>query len=231
MTDLRLEVVNRDGRLAEVEYRVRRLLLAGYTGRDRGSVLAHIHELEALGVAPPPRVPMVYDVDPSLLTTASNILVHGARTSGEVEFFLVPIDDTWLVGLGSDHTDREHEAIDVAMSKGFCPKPICQRVWRYADIREHWDELVIRAWVTEHGDRRLYQESQLSAFLTVDDLLASVRGAGHADLRGAVVFGGTVATRGGLSFGSRFEIELYDPRLDRSLRHAYDVEVAGTAVR
>jgi hypothetical protein len=79
---------------------VRRALLAGYTGRDRAQVMDHVRELEAIGVQRPPRVPMVFDVPPELLTTGTQL----------------------LVGVGSDHTDREQEAVDLDASKRACPK-------------------------------------------------------------------------------------------------------------
>jgi Protein of unknown function (DUF2848) len=40
---------------------------------------------------------------------------------------------------------------------------------------------------------------------------------------GCAMFGGTFAAKGGIRPSSRFEIELEDPVLKRSIRHAYDV--------
>ncbi|MGH2355590.1 MAG: DUF2848 family protein, partial [Chloroflexota bacterium] len=133
------------------------------------------------------------------------------------------------VGVGSDHTDRAHEAINVDQSKAMCPKPISRVVWRYEDVRDHWDSLELRSWVTDTEGRRLYQEGRLAALLGVDDLLAELRAAGHGDLRAHAVFGGTLPAIGGLVFGQRFEVELYDPVLDRRLGCAYDVTPAGQA--
>src|SRR5690242_1062302 len=90
--ELRLAIAERDGRLVPMQVPLRRVVLAGYTGRDRVQVAAHIHELERLGVTPPERVPMVWDVAPALLTTASRISVRGAETSGEAEFCVVAHD-------------------------------------------------------------------------------------------------------------------------------------------
>jgi len=210
-----------------VSPRIDEVLLAGYTGRDRASVLEHIRELESLGVAPPPRVPMVYVVDPNLLTTDDRITVQSPRTSGEVEFFLIPTaDDGLLVGLGSDHTDREHEAIDVAASKSLCPKVISREVWRLADVADHWDELEIDAWATIHGERRIYQTGTLASFMRVDDLVDAVRGAGHPELDRRLIFGGTLAVSGGFAYADRFECRLRDPVLERALTIGYDVVVA-----
>jgi hypothetical protein len=218
-----VSVVEADGRATSVSVPVRRVLLAGYTGRDRAKVLEHIHELEELGVAPPERVPMVYVVGPELLTTEPRVAVSGPETAGEVEFYLVPTADGLLVGVGSDHTDRKHEAIDVAASKALCPKIASREAWRYDDVRDHWDRIEIRSWVTDDTGRRLYQDGHLDAFMTVEDVLEEVRRAGRPDLEGHVVFGGTLPTTGGFVYGRRFETELHDPVLGRRLTCAYDV--------
>ena len=42
---------------------------------------------------------------------------------------------------------------------------------------------------------------------------------------GCAMFGGTFAAKGGIRPASRFEFELEDPVLKRSIRHAYDVIV------
>ena len=205
---------------------VQEVLLAGYTGRDRARVAEHIRELATLGVAPPARVPAVYTVPPALLTTEATIAASPAYTSGEAEFFLLPRQDgEVLVGAGSDHTDRQHEAIDVDESKARCPKPVCPLLWRYADLRDHWDRLELRSWITgpHAGAGRLYQEGRLAALLPVEDLLQEVRAAGHPQLQHRIVFGGTLPTIGGLAFGHHFAVELYDPVLDRRLTCAYDV--------
>jgi hypothetical protein len=43
------------------------------------------------------------------------------------------------------------------------------------------------------------------------------------DTSGAMIFGGTLPTIGGFAFGSHFEVELFDPVLERRLRCGYDV--------
>src|SRR5690606_30439461 len=47
---------------------IERAIIAGYTGRDRASVQAHIDELAAIGIPPPPQVPMFYPIPRELLT-------------------------------------------------------------------------------------------------------------------------------------------------------------------
>jgi hypothetical protein len=226
VSQLDLRIVEADGQISQSSTAVEQVLLAGYTGRDRATVMEHIHELEKLGVAPPARIPTVFVVAPELLTSAPGIQVDGSQTSGEAEFFLVPEGDDWLVGVGSDHTDRHHEAIDITASKSMCPKVVSSSVWRYRDVQDHWDQLQLRAWVTSDADgRRLYQDGRLGEFLSVRDLLGELHAAGHVDLLGRVVFGGTLPLLGGFAFAPRFGAELYDPLLERTLSCAYDVAV------
>ena len=40
---------------------------------------------------------------------------------------------------------------------------------------------------------------------------------------GCVMFGGTFAAKGGIRPAERFECELEDPVLKRTIRHAYDI--------
>jgi Protein of unknown function (DUF2848) len=223
MPHLNLHIQGADGRIAETAVGVRRLLLAGYTGRDRHAVMAHVRELEALGVAPPDRIPSVFVVDPWSVQVADAIEASGPETSGEVEVVLIRAGEGLLVGVGSDHTDRACEAIDIDAAKRRCPKPVASVVWRHGDVADHWDELELRSWMTDGIERRLYQEGTLAELLPVDELFDELRDLGFEPGRGTVVFGGSLPTLGGLRFGQRFEIELRDPVLDRSISWGYVV--------
>ena len=223
-TDVVLTLRSAGSQAGPLTVRVSGLVLAGYTGRDRASVLAHIAELEKVGVAPPARVPSVFVVPPRLALVADSIDVSDMRTSGEVEFVLISSNGGRLVGVGSDHTDRALEAIDIDRAKAACPKVIGPEVWRYDEVAPHWDRLELRSWSTLAGTRRLYQEGTLAEFLEVDRLTAELDTLGHPDGAGRVLFGGTLPLRsGGFEFGERFEAELHDPVLRRSLRVAYAV--------
>jgi hypothetical protein len=206
---------------------VRQLLLAGYTGRDRDAVLRHVRELEALGVAPPKRIPAVFVVAPELLRVTDALDASGPRTSGEVEVVLFHTDHGLLVGVGSDHTDRAHEAVDVDEAKMMCAKPVAPVVWEVADVASHWDSLELRSWTTGAGARRLYQDGTLAEFLAVEALIDELRAVGFADLAQTAVFGGTLPTIGGLVYGEQFDYELRDPVLDRSIVASYHITAPG----
>lgn len=148
----------------------------------------------------------------------------GPDSSGEVEPFLVSFADGLWIGLGSDHTDRKAEIVGIALSKQLCGKPVGWELWRYEEVEPHWDRLVIRSSATINGARVLYQESPLTALRTPRDLLRKHTGADTLP-PGTAMFCGTPGAIGGIRPGSRFEMELEDPVLGRTLRHAYDIEV------
>jgi hypothetical protein len=191
---LRLEVVSRKG-IKKMDFDVRRLLLAGYSGRDRETVIKHINELKEMGVPEPDSVPVLYEVDPSLLTTGGLIRVRSKTTSGEVEYVLLVVSrDEIYVTVGSDHADREVEKVDVLKAKKSCPKVIAPKVWPYQEVANHWDELVLRSVVELEGSRRVvYQEGTLSLILPPGELLRIF----NVKEGGTVLFSGTIPVKGG----------------------------------
>jgi len=202
--------------------KLRQAVIAGWTGRDPVARDKHIAELEQLGIARPASTPIYYRVAARRLTTADAIEVSGSDSSGEVEFVLIGSGGRIFVGVGSDHTDRKVEAYGVTVSKQMCDKPLAPVLWNFADIADHWDRIVLRSFATIDGARVLYQEGRLDGMLGVDDLIA--RGFDGGKLPdGCAVFGGTFAAKGGIRSATRFEFEIDDPVLKRSIRHGYDV--------
>jgi hypothetical protein len=197
-------------------------VIAGWTGRDPVARDKHIAELEAIGIARPATTPIYYRVAARRLTTADSIEVSGGDSSGEVEFVLIGWQGRIFVGLGSDHTDRKVETYSVTVSKQMCDKVMAPVLWELEDVAAHWDRMILRSHVWIGGARVLYQEGTLDAMLPVKDLIA--RGFGEKGLPdGCAMFGGTFAAKGGIRPASRFEFELEDSVLKRSIRHAYDV--------
>jgi Protein of unknown function (DUF2848) len=197
-------------------------VIAGWTGRDPVARDKHIVELEALGIARPASTPIFYRVAARRLTVADSIEVCGDESSGEVEFVLIGWQGRVFVGTGSDHTDRKVESYSVTVSKQMCDKPIAPVLWELEDVIGHWDQMILRSHAVIDGARVLYQEGTLDAMLPVMDLIA--RGFGGAGLPdGCAMFGGTFAAKGGIRPASRFEFELEDPVLKRTIRHGYDV--------
>ncbi|KYK46131.1 DUF2848 domain-containing protein [Bradyrhizobium diversitatis] len=200
------------------------LVIAGWAGRDAAAIEHHIEELAALGIPRPSTTPLYYRVAAQTLTQDSRLTVLGPDSSGEVEPVVVAMADGLWVGIGSDHTDRKAEASGIALSKQLCGKPVGAQFWSYADVEGHWDELVLRSWATIDGKRVLYQESPVSSLRTPRDLIRRYTGTDMLPA-GTLMFCGTPAAIGGIRPGTRFEMELKDPVLNRSLTHSYDVEV------
>jgi hypothetical protein len=200
------------------------LIIAGWAGRDMAAIEHHIQELAALGVPRPSTTPLFYRVAAQTVTQSACLSVLGPDSSGEVEPVIVAMADGLWIGIGSDHTDRKAEASGIALSKQLCGKPVGTQLWAYADVENHWDELILRSWATIDGKRALYQESAVSSLRTPRDLIRRHTG---SDLlpAGTLMFCGTPGAIGGIRPGTRFEMELQDPVLKRSLTHAYDVTV------
>jgi Protein of unknown function (DUF2848) len=197
-------------------------VIAGWTGRDPVARDKHLAELESVGIARPASTPIYYRVSARRLTMEDSIEVCGGESSGEVEFVLIGWQGRIFVGCGSDHTDREVEAYNVTISKQMCDKPIAPVLWELEDVIGHWDKMILRSYAWIKGERVLYQEGTLDAMLPVDGLLA--RGfEGKTLPDGCALFGGTFAAKGGIRPADRFEFELEDPVLKRTIRHAYDV--------
>jgi hypothetical protein len=197
-------------------------VIAGWTGRDPVARDKHIAELEAIGIARPATTPIYYRVSARRLTTEDSIEVCGGDSSGEVEFVLIGWQGRIFVGLGSDHTDRKVESYSVTVSKQMCDKVMASVLWELEDVIGHWDQMILRSFAWIGGKRELYQEGTLDAMLSVSELIA--RGFEGGTLPdGCAMFGGTFAAKGGIRPASRFEFELEDPVLKRSIHHAYDV--------
>jgi hypothetical protein len=199
-----------------------RAVIAGWTGRDPVARDKHIAELEAIGIARPASTPIYYRVAATRLTMEDSIEVCGENSSGEVEFVLMGWQGRIFVGAGSDHTDRKVEAYSVTVSKQMCDKPIAPVLWELEDVAGHWDRMILRSFAWIGGKRVLYQEGTLDGMLPVEELIArGFDGKGLPD--GCAMFGGTFAAKGGIRPASRFEFELEDPVLKRTIRHGYDV--------
>jgi len=227
MAMLDFAVLSTDGRMSELTVPIRTVVNAGYAGRNSAAIQAHIAELARDGVAPPPDVPMFYRLPRGVVCQEAIIEVTGHRTSGEVEYVLVVTSEGMLVTVGSDHTDREAERSNVAISKQICPNIVAREAWDFESVARHWDELVLRLWVTpEEGlPAVLYQEGLCAELLPPTALLDQVvsrlpEGTGE----GLVVFSGTVPMIEPLKlYGGSVICELEDPRLNRLLRCRYDV--------
>ncbi len=162
-----LEFDTEAGRIA---VSLRRLVVAGWTGRDRAAVDHHIEELAAIGVPAPSSVPLFYGVSPSLATQDADVTVLGLETSGEAEPFLLRTEGRLWLGLASDHTDRWLETHSVAHSKQACPKIVAGRLWDFASVEDRLDRLTLE---TSIDGGTPYQSGTLASIRPLADLLSA----------------------------------------------------------
>ncbi len=208
----------------ERTFDINALVIAGWAGRDRAKMEAHIRELEELGVARPKAMPTYYRVAAARLNTAPAIQHTGDTSSGEAEAMLLAQDGSLYLGLGSDHTDRKVEAYGVTVSKQMCDKPISDTFWPFEEVADHWDELMLRSWTVIDGARVLYQEGSLAELLSPESLIHGYAGADTLPC-GTAMLCGTVPAIGGIRTAARFECELQDTVLSRRIALAYDIDV------
>jgi hypothetical protein len=150
----------------------------------------------------------------------------GPESGGEVEFVLLQHDGRLWVGTGSDHTDRKVETYGVTVSKQMCDKPLAPEFWAFDEVEPHWDQLVLRSYAVENGERRLYQHGSVAAMLTPRDLIARLGITSGGTMReNTLMFGGTLVAHGGVRPTARFEFALEDPVLGRRIAHAYSVRI------
>lgn len=223
-----LEVVS-GNRLETIQFKVERMINAGYVGRNRQAVVDHIEELSKEGVPPPPSVPMIFPVLCHNITTADKIEVVGGKTSGEVEFVLLLNSRGVFVAVGSDHTDRDIERHSIIKSKQVCPNLISKQVWNYDDVKSGWDDLILQSKVTKaDGDEAiLYQKAPLESIISAAELMELVKSKmidGMVD--GLVIFSGTLPVlTDEIIYGSHFRCELIDQRIDRVLACDYQINI------
>jgi len=198
------------------------LIVAGWTGRDEKALRHHIEELAAIGVSRPSSVPVFYRISTANLTQTAHLEVLGLDTSGEAEPVVVAMHDGLWLGVGSDHTDRKLETMGIALSKQFCAKMVGKTLWRLDEIAGHWDQLILRAYVTIDGKRLKYQEGPLSAMRNPSDLMSR---AGTEFVAGTVMFCGTLGAIGGIRPAAQFTALIEDPVLGREMSCEYDVKV------
>lgn len=214
---------------AEIEFRlpqgrvrgtIRRLLCAGYTGRSRADVDAHIAELAPLGIGPPPHVPMLFPIIPGLLSQSNETSVLGGHTAPEVEYVIFRLDGRDYVTVGSDQTDSVMEGKHAPTAKNLCLKSVAPEAWPMADVADHWDRLGLK--LTCNG--KAMQEGSVVSMLAPEQLREFVAEHDGPDHDGRMIFSGTLETHGRYPESEMsIEISLSDPVRNRTIRHSYKV--------
>ncbi len=210
----------------KLTFEAKMLINGGYTGRNQEEVQKHIDELKSIGVPAPEKTPVFFPKYPDRLTQVSEIPCLDEESHiGEAEYAVLIKDDEIYISTGSDHTDRTLETVSIPKAKQMYPNIISQDIWKFSDLEDYWDELVLRGWVEQEGQKALYQETTLSALLAPRELLSYVKDIiSVKDLNGLVLYSGTVAGKFEIDYSPYFEVELEDPRRKMSMKSSYRLQ-------
>ncbi|WP_445492016.1 DUF2848 family protein [Niallia sp. 03133] len=201
------------------------LIVMGFTPRD-GKVIRELFEaLRKIGGSIPAKTPMTYPLSPELLTTSDEISVVGNDTNGEVEYLIIPINGDIYIGVGSDHADKHVESYDIQKSKQLCAKHMCKEVWKWSEVKDHWDKVVLESRYFVDGVDELYQKNIAEVMLRPEKIIQSVEDFYNkkiADLD-CVIFSGSVPTLDGFRYGEHFRYSLFDPVKNRKIGSEYSI--------
>lgn len=202
-------------------FEVKKIVNAGYTGRNREEVQKHIDELKEKGIPGPDEIPTYYPKFRDRLTQDEEVEALDRKGhTGEAEYVLLCAGDEIYVAAGSDHTDRLIEQSSIPKAKQVYPNFISKDVWKLSEIRDHFDKIMLRGVIEQDGKERVFQEAPLSALLSPDELYALVQKI-VSDTDGLVIYSGTVAALEDLDCTHVFKTELEDQVKGRKLCCSY----------
>jgi len=219
-------LLQKNNTLTPLSFKVNKMVNAGFTGRNQVEVRHHLDELAAKGIEVPKTTPTLYPVISSTLTTDTSIEVYSEETAGEIEYVLFVKDDkTIYVGIGSDHTDRKLEELDIPRAKQITPNLISPVVWELSDVVDHWDDLSMQCSVKKGSDTFLYQKGGLGLLMSPAELMEFVSKKIDGPLSNIVIFSGTVKMETeDFVFADTFSGLLADPTLDRNIEFSYKIK-------
>lgn len=222
---MKFTVLEKNGKEKVIDFIPKHIINAGYTGRDQTAVQAHIDELKEKGIPAPDKTPVYFVKFGDRLTQEEKFeVLDETDHSGEAEFALFFDGDEIYVGVGSDHTDRKLESASVPKAKQVCPKPIGHDIWKYSDLKDHWDSIKLNSYQTVDGKEIPYQQGTLADILPVEHLLKELRER-IGDVSHCVIYSGTVPVLNGFQYGENFRCEMIDETLNRSLSMNYNIHV------
>jgi hypothetical protein len=221
---LKLTVDKVDGTQDELLFHVRNMINGGYSSRNQRDLQAHIDELKELNLPNPEIIPTFFPVSNHLVTVENSVQVQHNKTNGEVEFILFFTGGDWYFTVGSDHTDRALESFSVPISKQNYPNFIAPVVWQVSEVLDHWDEIELKSWVTVNEKQELYQEGSLADILPFSYWVNRAKELNVYE-SGTAIMSGTVPLVDGIKYGEKFEFQMTDPVLGRTIASFYELEV------
>ena len=221
--DLQVTIEGRDGSEQRTLH-VTRVYNLGFTIRDREKMQAHLDEVEGVHVDWPPRPPIIFPISSWATITDEDVPVQYDRTSGEIEIVSVVDGDELFVGVGSDHTDRSLEATDIPWGKQVTPNVMAPTLWRWTEVEDHWDEVLLESTIDSGEGPALYQQAGVSEFWTPREMVDATKDR-IVEVPGVRVFfsGTVVSVDKELNFGHVFRMRMIDPVLGREIDHTYRV--------
>ncbi|WMI72171.1 DUF2848 family protein [Aminobacterium sp. MB27-C1] len=224
MKKIWFDVEDKNGNVTPTGFAIRNCCLFGWAGRNKDEIRKHAAELAEHGIRGPKSMPEHFLCSPNVVTQDDEITVVGDGTCGEIEFFFLEREGNIYVGVTSEHTDRSLEAVDMVKSKAICQKPMSTTVWKYEDVKDHWDDLELIAWQTKDGKEVVYQKEKLSALITLETLREEALKL-YSNLEDCIIFSGTIPALNGLVYGEKFRGCLKDDVLGRSIGFEYSVKI------
>lgn len=206
----------------EVLVNVDTVYCIGYAGRSLEKTMEHIIELEKIGIPRPEEVPTLYPVRRNSLNQSGEIQVLGNESSGEAEIVLVfgDTEEEVYITVGSDHTDRSLETVDINKSKQICDKPIAKSAWKLSDVINQWDDLILTAQVQVNGEWLDYQRAKINEIIPLEEIKEFLIKKGVV-MKNSIVFSGTVPLLNGFKYGSAFKMSFIDEARENEIHAEY----------
>ncbi|WP_181351226.1 DUF2848 family protein [Thalassobacillus sp. CUG 92003] len=206
----------------QIELTIDRAYCIGYTGRNKEKTLEHVKELAAIGVPEPEEIPALYPISKSNLNQQGEIEVVGHQTSGEAEVVLIfgENDKEIFLTVGSDHTDRSLETVDINKSKQVCDKPFAKEAWKLSAVINHWDELELASDIFIDGKWEPYQKEKISKIIAFEEILEYLKKK-RVSMKNSIVFAGTVPLKEGFKYGEEFRLSFIDPIRNKAIETSY----------
>lgn len=211
-----------NGELKEIE--IKKAFCIGYSGRDKEKTYEHIRELAEIGIPEPKEVPNVYPVSVNNVVQSETMEVVGKETSGEAEIVIIfgETEQDVYITVGSDHTDRELETVDINKSKQVCAKPFAKKAWRLDDVINHWDELILSSEIRLEGEWISYQKDRLTAILPFEEIIQYIEKI-EGPRTNSIYFSGTVPLLKGFLYGDAFKMTFEDPERNDVITAKYEI--------
>ncbi|MCF6411357.1 DUF2848 family protein [Pseudalkalibacillus salsuginis] len=218
-----LYVVEVEGEKKEIK--IDKAYCVGYAGRNKEKTWEHVKELAEIGVPEPEEVPSLYPVSISSLSQGKRVEVIGDKTSGEAEIVLIYGDssDEVFVTVGSDHTDRSLETIDINKSKQVCDKPFATKAWSFEKVKDHWDQLELSSQIYIDGEWIAYQKDTIDAIIPYEEIKEYLNRK-NVPLRNSIAFSGTVPLLDGFKYGEKFRMVFSDPTNGDQIKAEYEID-------